>query len=228
VSSLVASLPQTAPSLRNQLEGVQQATTLSEMILAGWRFGLAVALLVVQEVLCARAQASIEVPICPKCGKPLWSKGFGSRQLTTLLGVLHWERRMYRCSKWCSIGQVAPLDKMLGLEPHQETRVEVKQLACAFAVFVPFETCAALLKRAIGLSISPAAIWGWVQTLGQRAMQRLNWELERLVLGQAPEIEPIVPALAHLPLLAGADGVMVPFRPEKNSPKGRTLWREVK
>jgi hypothetical protein len=104
----------------------------------------------------------------------------------------------------------------------------VKQLACAFAVFVPFETAAALLKRATGLSISPAGIWGWVQALGQRAMERLNQALEQLALGQAPEAEPIAPEVADLPLLVGADGVMVPFRPEKNSPKGRTLWREVK
>ena len=226
--SLIASLSQTAPSLRNQIEVVQQATKLSQMTLAGWWLGLAVAFLVVQEVLRARAQAPIEVQICPQCGRPLWSKGFGCRQLTTLLGVLHWERRVYRCPQGCCIGQVVPLDQALGLEAHQETGVEVKQLACAFAVFVPFATAAALLKRATGLSISPATIWGWVQTVGERAMRRLDQELEKLALGQAPEVEPIAPALAQLPLLVGADGVMVPFRPEKDSPKGRTLWREVK
>jgi hypothetical protein len=31
-----------------------------------------------------------------------------------------------------------------------------------------------------------------------------------------------------LPLLMGADGVMVPFRPEPGTPKGKTQWREVK
>ena len=178
--SFATSLSQTAPSLQSQIEAVQQATTLSQMILAGWKLGLAVALRVVREVLCARAQASIAVSICPQCGKPLWSKGYVSRQLTTLLGVLHWERRVYRCPKHCTIGQVAPLDQALGLEPHQETGVEVKQLACAFAVFVPFETAADLLKRATGLSVSPGAIWGWVQVVGERAMQRLNQELEKL------------------------------------------------
>ncbi len=34
--------------------------------------------------------------------------------------------------------------------------------------------------------------------------------------------------LADRPLLAGADGVRVPFRPEKDSPQGRTIRREVK
>ena len=101
-------------------------------------------------------------------------------------------------------------------------------MACAFAVFVPFETASALLKRAIGVVISPAAIWGWVQTFGQRAMARLNKELEALAVGETPEAEPLEATLADLPLLVGADGVMVPFRPEKDSPKGRTIWREVK
>jgi hypothetical protein len=67
-----------------------------------------------------------------------------------------------------------------------------------------------------------------VQASGQRALQRLNQELEQLALGQEPEAEALSPEAADLPLLAGADGVMVPFRPEAGSPKGRTLWREVK
>ena len=29
-------------------------------------------------------------------------------------------------------------------------------------------------------------------------------------------------------MLIGADGVMVPFRRQKGTPKGKTLWREVK
>ena len=226
--SLIANLQQTAPSLRNQLDAVQQASSLSGMLLAAWRLGLAVALLVVQAVLYERAHAPAEAQVCPECGTPLHSKGFIDRQLTTLLGVLSWKRRVLRCPKKCHIGQVAPLDTALGLAPSQKTSVEVKQLACAFAVFVPFETASALLKRAIGVVISPAAIWGWVQTFGQRAMARLNKELEALAVGETPEAEPLEATLAALPLLVGADGVMVPFRPEKGSSAGRTIWREVK
>ena len=32
----------------------------------------------------------------------------------------------------------------------------------------------------------------------------------------------------ELPMVMGADGVMVPFRPEGGSPQGRTCWKEVK
>ena len=45
--SLIANLQQTVPSLRNQLEAVQQASSLSGMLLAAGRLGLAVALRVV-------------------------------------------------------------------------------------------------------------------------------------------------------------------------------------
>jgi len=39
-----------------------------------------------------------------------------------------------------------PLDQALGLEALRRRVSRVKQLACAFAVFVPFATAAALLK----------------------------------------------------------------------------------
>jgi hypothetical protein len=39
-------------------------------------------------------------------------------------------------------------------------------------------------------------------------------------------VEPLDEAVSALPLLMGADGVMVPFRPEGG--KDLTVWREVK
>jgi len=41
-------------------------------------------------------------------------------------------------------------------------------------------------------------------------MAAVDQELEKLALGQAPESSRLRPALAQLPLLVGADGVMVP------------------
>lgn len=43
-----------------------------------------------------------------------------------------------------------------------------------------------------------------------------------------PEPEEMDATTASLPLLIGADGVMVPFRPNGGQPNGRTVWREVK
>ena len=124
--SLTDSLRQGAPALQALLAAVQPAPALAQMVLAAWRLGLAVALLVVQEVVTARAQAPTAWPTCPQCGARLHSKGFVARQLTTLLGVLHWQRRVGRCPRRCASGQqIAPLDTALGLTPYQTTGVEV-------------------------------------------------------------------------------------------------------
>jgi NhaP-type Na+/H+ and K+/H+ antiporter len=77
--------------------------------------------------------------------------------------------------------RAAHVDEELGLDPHQRTSLELKHLACVCAVFLPFETAALFVKRFTGVHISPAAIWGWVQDFGQRAMVRLTEELEQLV-----------------------------------------------
>lgn len=226
--SLIATLQQAAPSVQPQLEAVQQAPSLYRMILAAWQLGLTIALLVVQEILCERGQRFSEPQNCPQCGTPLESKGLLPRQLTTLLGLLRWERRVLRCPRRCHIGQMAPLDQALGLEAHQQTSVELKMMACLLAVFVPFETAAVMLKRLVGVVVSPAAIWNWVQGVGKQAMQRLEDEIKALAEGRLPSAEPIDEAIAANPLVMGADGVMAPFRPHKGSAKGRTCWREIK
>jgi hypothetical protein len=101
-------------------------------------------------------------------------------------------------------------------------------MACALAVFVPFDTTAVLLKRLTGVVISPVAIWNWVQAVGKQAMERLEGDLHALADGQPPEAEPLDAATSALPLVAGADGVMVPFRPTPGTPKGPTRWWEIK
>jgi len=59
------------------------------------------------------------------------------------------------------------------------------------------------------------------------ALGSKGWvQLAELAAGQLPQVELLDEAIGMLPLLMGADGVMVPFRPE--SGKGRTVWQEVK
>lgn len=228
MSSHIINLQQAIPSVQPQLEAVQQAPSLRRMILLAWQLGLTLAGLVVQEILQERGKALSEPQHCPKCNARLESKGLLPRQLTTWLGIIRWERRVLRCPQKCHIGQIAPLDKALGLDPHQETSAELKEMACALAVFVPFETAAVLLKRLSGVVVSPAAIWTWVQAVGQQAIARLEREVKALAEGQTPDPEPIDADTAANPLVIGADGVMVPFRPNPGSPKGRTRWQEVK
>jgi hypothetical protein len=59
-------------------------------------------------------------------------------------------------------------------------------------------------------------------------MAQLHAQLRAVATGHVPTEEPLAAELAAAPLLLGADGVMVPFRPEGGQPRGKTAWHEVK
>jgi hypothetical protein len=59
-------------------------------------------------------------------------------------------------------------------------------------------------------------------------MEQLHEQLQAVAQGHRPTEEPLPTELAAAPLLMGADGVMVPFRPEGGQPRGKTAWHEVK
>ena len=78
--------------------------------------------------------------------------------------VVRIKRRCGRCLK--RIGQVAPLDDKLGLQPNKKTCQSLKQAACALAVFVPYGLTAVLLTMLTGYAFSPRSIFhfspsGW-------------------------------------------------------------------
>jgi hypothetical protein len=108
------------------------------------------------------AQQSTEWSNCPVRGKKIESKGMKPRQLKTVLGVIHWKRRVGRCSNRCEMDQIAPFDEELGIEPNQRK----KRRACLLAGFVPFETAAMLLSPVGGVKVSATTIWQWVQQIG--------------------------------------------------------------
>jgi hypothetical protein len=114
------------------------------------------------------------------------------------------------------------------LTPHQRSSVELQALGCAFAVFVPFATAARFVTWCSGTSVSPWAVWQWVQATGGEAMKRLEAQLQALQEGAEPEAESMASELADLPLALSGDGVMVPLRPNGGRPEGKTQWREVK
>lgn len=150
------------------------------------------------------------------------------RQIQTLVGLVQFHRRVGRCRNGCKGVLIAPLDQELGLKSYQQTSQEVVQLGCLLAVFVPFETATVLLERLTGIQLSATSIWNWVQSAGQKAMEQLEQELELLASGIEPAPETLSPQLKQMPLIIGADGVMVPVRRQKKTPKGKTIWREVK
>jgi hypothetical protein len=59
-------------------------------------------------------------------------------------------------------------------------------------------------------------------------MAHLQADLDAVAKGNAPTPEPLTDAQAALPLALGADGVMVPLRPDAGAPRGKLRWREVK
>ena len=228
MSCFRASISQVDRSLEEQVLAIENAPSLAVMLLAAWQLARLLAVSVVEEVLTERAQRPTQWPKCERCGSALQRKGGVGRTLTGLIGMVCWSRRVGRCPKGCKVGQVAPLDRELGLLPNQRMGAEVKRAAGALAIFVPYETAAILLGLLTGVVISPGAIWNWIQEAGEDAMSRLQPQLEALNRGQMPQVEQREATIASLPLLIGADGVQVPFRPNGGQPNGRTVWREVK
>lgn len=228
MSCLSNSIAHSDPCLQEWIERVKTASSLAMLVLAALQLGRAVAAKVVEEVLNERGQASDQGGVCPQCGKSLESKGLRPRSVLTLLGWVHWRRRVRGCPAGCELGQVVASDEALGLQPYQQTSWEVKWLACALAVFVPFDIAAVLFGMLTGVSVCSKSIWLWVQASGNQAMARLNAQLEALSNGQSPDEEDMEAETKLLPLLIGADGVMAPFRAEGGLPTGKTVWREVK
>jgi hypothetical protein len=74
----------------------------------------------------------------------------------------------------------------LGVQPHQRTSGELRFLGCAWAVFVPFATAARLLSWSSGSTVSPRAVWCWVQAAAQRAMETLQAQLAAVSQGERP------------------------------------------
>jgi hypothetical protein len=119
-----------------------------------------------------------------------------------------------RCPNHCEIGEVAPFDVALGVSPNQRTSNELKNVACALSVFVPFSTAALLLQYVSGVTVSARTVWSWVREAGSKAMRELQRQLGGSESGKVPD-EDVDSTVAAFPLVLGADGVMVPFRPAR-------------
>ncbi len=207
---------------------LKSATRLSTVVLVAWQIGLWMARAIVTQQLTDRAQAPTRWEVCPHCGQRLRSKGFVQRHLVTLVGPIHFRRRVGRCPSGCQGSQRAPLDESLGIRPYQQTSDEVQRLGCLLAVLLPYELASWLLAQMSGLQVSHDTLWQWVQAHGKHAWQVLNTQLDRATQGQFPVPEPMSQEIAELPLLISADGVKIPFRPTPGTPKGKIRWREVK
>jgi len=125
--------------LAQQWRAVETAETLEAMMAAAWVLARALVLLLMSQVLEARAAEPVSWPDCKVCGKRLRSKGWVTRQWRGVIGRVEWRRRVGRCPSGCRIRQVAPLDQALGLEAYASTSMVVQEMACLLAVLMPFE-----------------------------------------------------------------------------------------
>lgn len=204
--SQLEEIAQSYPQIRDLIVKVNLAITLKAVILAALKLSLAIAVIIVGEILTQRGQSKGEPEVCPKCNKPLESKGLLSRTVKSIIGMISWRRRVLRCPNGCKIGQIAPLDIELGLQSNQRVSEDLKQKACVLAIFVPFGIAVSLLEILTCVKVSPGAIWNWVQSKGKEAMKRLESALKSLEEGHSPEAEEIEAEIALLPLLIGGDG----------------------
>lgn len=228
MSCLIDTIRETNPEWQTEIDELENAATLCLIIMAAWQLARVVAVRLVEEIVAKRAKVKTEWEVCPQCKQRLQSKGLKQRQIKSIIGQIKWKRRLGRCVNKCAIGQVAPLDKELGLTANQKSDPGLQQVACLLAIFVPYETAAMLLTHLTGSDVTGQTIWNWVQSVGERLMKSLEAELEALATGEVPEKEAIRAETAAQTLLMGADGVMVPFRPQAKTPQGKTKWREVK
>jgi hypothetical protein len=216
------------PSVQRLLQRLDTPCSLTALVLVAWHLARVLAVQVVEAVLAARAREPTVWPAWPACGIRMQSKGCAPRQVLSVLGPIRWRRRVGRCPQDCLGPQVIPFDAALELQPQQRTSQEIQHLGGALAVFVPFATAATLLALPCGGRVSPRAGWAWVQVAGQRAMAALQAQLHAVAAGDLPAAAPLAAAVAALPLVLGADGVMVPFRPAGGDPRGKTAWHAVK
>lgn len=93
---------------------------------------------------------------------------------------------------------------------------------------MPYELASWMLGQWSGLTVSATTLWHWVQQKGQQAQVELEAALAAQANGEGVVADPLPPAVANLALAISADGVMVPFRPQSQTARGQTRWREVK
>ncbi len=210
------------------LKQLNEASNLTMIIALAWQIARRFAVKLIENLLAKRAEQATTWPSCPKCGGRLESKGKQKRQLRTIVGIIRWRRRVGRCPKGCKIGQVAPLDDDLGLQPNQRVCSGLKRLGCMLAVFVPFNIAAIILYAMTGVEFSSSTIWEWVQEAGKGVKEDLEQKLAAMKAGTEEAIDKLSAEILTQSLLLGADGVMVPFRPNGGSPWGKIEWREIK
>ena len=115
---------------QQHLSSIRESSSLESIVWASWLMALELAKQLVEHELTRRAQLPTSWTECPHCSTCLHSKGMRSRQIQTLVGVVHWQRRVGRCPRGCQGSQVAPLDTAVGIKSYQQTSLELVSKGC--------------------------------------------------------------------------------------------------
>ncbi|MCP4141540.1 MAG: ISKra4 family transposase [Chloroflexi bacterium] len=228
MSELLNQIVEFNPQYHQLAQRAEESVHLKSLTITVFILAKRIAVTIVEEILSERAQEMGDRPVCPICGEFLHSKGMLDRSMLTIIGMIFWRRRGWRCVRGCQIGQITPFDIELGIKPNQRVGDDVKQALCGLAIFIPFQTVSILFKSITGIEVSPKSIWNFVQCMGKKAISQLDLGLEALKNGILPDAVELPNDTAKLPLVFGADGVMVPFRPNGGKPNGKIVWREIK
>jgi hypothetical protein len=121
-----------------------------------------------------------------------------------------------------------PLDEALGITRYQSSSEELIRLGCLLSIVMPYDLSSWMLHQCTGITVSASTLWHWVEKYGTKAKSRLDEQLEQYLQGESMPTENLDEVTAALRLAIAADGVMVTFRPQSKTPKGKTQWREVK
>jgi hypothetical protein len=211
---------------QEKIELFFQSKTLSQRVICALQLAISLACQLVELELNRRAALPTDWPLCPQCGNRIERKGFRPRSLLSLLGKIHWKRRVGRCSQGCHLSQVVPLDESLEVLPLQRTMNELKEMGCLLAVFMPYQTSAFIFEKLLSVAIGASSIWTWVQSYGKQAIKQLEEEIVKYESGESIDLANISPEFLLLKCLVGVDGVFAPFRPHGGNPQGKTVWKE--
>ena len=120
------------------------------------------------------------------------------------------------------------MDEALGITPNQASSEELIRLGCLLSIVRPYDLSSWMLHQCTGITVSASTLWHWVERYGTSSKSRLEAQLEQYLQGESMPRESLDEVTASLRLAIAADGVMVPFRPKPNMPKGKIQWREIK
>ncbi|MDO8670131.1 MAG: ISKra4 family transposase [Dehalococcoidia bacterium] len=143
---------------------------------------------------------------CPNCGKRTLAQGWRKRTVTTICGLVKFERPWFVCHS-CQHG-FSPVDSTLGLEPRMRLSYGLREWIIDLGGRTSFAEAAGCLERLTGLSVSPETVRQKTEGYGnelETAQQKASEQVAKTQQAAAP-LDP-APGM----LLVETDGVMVRY-----------------